>query len=381
MSEHLAHGLAGDHTTPDWPPLTETEIRAVLAKRPHLGHLLGIIWHSPRPLSAAALVETELGPVFIKRHHQGVRDAVALAQEHAFASHLRSQGIPVPALIAQADGCTVSVLGEWVFEVHAPIQGNDLYRDVLSWEPIRLPAHAHAAGAMLARLHQAAHTYHAPQRSTHLLVAHSDLIRAADPVATLQAQLPDRPGLAAYLADQGDWADSLNTAMAPWHTRIQPRLATQPKLWTHGDWHVSNLAWSGTGADAHVSAVFDFGLCAENFALFDLATAIERNAIAWLQLDAHAARPRIALALIEGYHSQQPLTPEHIELLADLLPLVHVDFALSEVAYYHAITRSKAHADLAWFDFLQGHAAWFRSAAGKDFLNTIARWKPAGHWH
>ena len=65
------------------------------------------------------------------------------------------------------------------------------------------------AGRMLALLHTAAEGFHAPQRATHLLVARDDLIRAEDPIAALTAQLPDRPGLAAYLAD------------TPWQAELQ----------------------------------------------------------------------------------------------------------------------------------------------------------------
>ena len=50
---------------------------------------------------------------------------------------------------------------------------------------------------------------------------------------------------------------------------------------------------------------------------------------------------------------------------------MHVDFALSEVEYFHAITHAPAHADIAWDTFLRGHAAWFRTSAGQALLQTI----------
>ena len=119
--------------------------------------------------------------------------------------------------------------------------------------------------------------------------------------------------------------------------------------------------------------MLDFGLAAANFALFDLATAIERNAIAWLALDsgADAAHPDIARALIEGYRRQRPLDAADIHLLADLLPLVHVDFALSEVEYFNAITHSRTSADVAYDTFLRGHAAWFGTPPGRALLQAI----------
>ncbi|UJM85121.1 phosphotransferase enzyme family protein [Rhodanobacter denitrificans] len=369
---HLAHGLAGDNTPPDWPPLAIVEVEALLRSYPPLGAPTGIAWHSPRPLSAACLVETAHATVFVKRHHRRVRSAATLAEEHRFIAHLRDRGMPLPAVLRDAHGQTAVASGDWVYEVHEQAAGIDLYREAISWEPLPDLDHAHTAGRMLATLHDAAADYRAPQRDTHILVARSELIAAPDPVAALRAQLPQRAGLADYLRAR-DWPRDFAELLAPWHAAAQPRLAQQAPLWTHGDWHVSNLCWSGGGSDARISAVLDFGLAAANVALFDLATAIERNAIAWLALDSglDAAHPDIACALIEGYRRQRPLGATELHLLADLLPLVHVDFALSEVEYFHAITHSRANADVAYDTFLRGHAAWFHTSAGQALLQAI----------
>jgi Ser/Thr protein kinase RdoA (MazF antagonist) len=369
---HLAHGLAGDHTPPDWPPLTAGEVAALLRGYPALGAPIRIDWHSPRPLSAACLVEAEHATVFVKRHHRRVRSVATLGEEHRFIAHLRGRGMPVPAVLRNAREQTAVAIGEWVYEVHERAAGIDLYREAISWEPLPNLEHARRAGRMLATLHDAAADYRAPQRGTHILVARSELIAAPDPLAALRAQLPQRPGLAAYLHDR-DWPRDFAELLAPWHAAAQPRLAQQPRLWTHGDWHVSNLCWSDGGSDARISAVLDFGLAAANGALFDLATAIERNAIAWLALDtgSDAAHPDIARALVAGYRRQRPLDADDLHLLADLLPLVHVDFALSEVEYFHAVTHSRANADVAYDTFLRGHAAWFRTPAGQALLQAI----------
>jgi len=369
---HLAHGLAGDHTPPDWPPLAIGEVATLLHGYPALGAPIRIDWHSPRPLSAACLVETEYATVFVKRHHRSVRSAATLADEHRFIAHLRDRGMPIPAVLRNAREQTAVAIGDWVYEVHERAAGIDLYREAISWEPLPNLEHARTAGRMLAALHDAAADYRAPQRDTHILVARSELIAVPDPVAALRAQLPQRAGLADYLRER-DWPHDFAELLAPWHAAAQPRLAQQTRLWTHGDWHVSNLCWSDGGNDARISAVLDFGLAAANFALFDLATAIERNAIAWLALDTSldAAHPDIARALIEGYRRQRPLDAADLHLLADLLPLVHVDFALSEVEYYHAITHSRANADVAYDTFLRGHAAWFHTPAGQAMLQAI----------
>ena len=369
-ASHRVHGLAGDAVQPDWPALTLAELGPLFARYSTLGAPIAIRWHSPRPLAAAALVETAAGTVFAKRHHARVRSVATLSEEHAFAAHLRARGVPVPPLHAADDGHTAVALGDWIWELQAPATGHDLYRDAPSWTPLGNPAHAHAAGVMLARLHAAAQGFEAAQRGTHLLVARSELIEAPDPVAALSAQRPERPTLARWL-DARAWREELRETLGVAQARVQARAAAQPRLWTHGDWHASNLFWDDADSPATVSAVLDFGLCARTFALFDLATAIERNAIAWLAPGEFRAHSDIARALIAGYREVHALETDDIAFLADLLPVIHLDFALSEVEYYAGITRSEANAEAAWSDFLIGHARWFSSTSGQTLLESI----------
>lgn len=370
-TDHRIHGLAGDEIVPDWPPLEDAEVRALLDGYPQLRGPASITWHSPRPFSAAARVRTVAGEVFVKRHHADVRSPAALTEEHAFIAHLREHDMPIPEVLTDARGATAVKRGHWTHEVHALARGIDLYRDSMSWSPLADPGQARTAGRMLAQLHRAAETFEAPPRRTWILVARDDLLRAPDLVGAIEAQSQSRPALADYLQHR-DWRSEL-APLLPRHHAIQPCLVDQPRLWTHNDWHVSNLCWSGTGSDADISDILDFGLAAPTFALYDLATAIERNAIAWLHLERgrQAAFPHIARALVDGYAEIRPLTPDQRALLADLLPIVHIDFALSEVAYFHGITGSTGHADVAWNTFLLGHAAWFDTLPGHALLQAI----------
>lgn len=371
-TEHRVHGLGPQDMPADWPPLHADEVGALLRGYPQLGGTRGIAWHSARPLSAAALVDSEAGTVFVKRHHRRVRTADTLAEEHRFIAHLRNHGAPVPQVLADTGGRTAVAHGDWTYEVHARAEGLDLYRDLVSWHPLRDRDHAFEAGRALARLHAAAAGYDAPQRDTHILVARDELVRAPDPVAVLAAQLPQRPGLADYLHGR-DWANELRAVFAATDPALHAELAALPRLWTHNDWHASNLCWSDRGTDARVVAVLDFGLAAPNSALFDLATAIERNAVAWLELERGdgAVHADTARALVAGYASVQPLDAHRLELLAALLPVVHVDFALSETEYFHAITGSRNNADIAYDVFLRGHAAWFAGPSGCRLLRAI----------
>ena len=371
---HRSHGWNNDAVTPDWPVLDATEVRTLLDRYPALhGGAVRIDWHSPRPFSAAARVHVNGSDVFVKRHHHRVRTPQALREEHAFITHLNTHGLPVPSVLADAGGHTAIASGEWTYEVHTLATGLDVYRDAASWTPPRSLEHAHSAGQMLAQLHVAAAEFNAPARSTALLVAQDTLLHAPDLTAAIEAQCAARPALADALhVHAHDWRKQIS-ALLPRHTKLQPQLAHQPRLWTHGDWHVSNLFWQPAHPPTQVSSILDFGLCAPTFALFDLATAIERNAIAWLQREQgmHALYPDIARQLIAGYVTVLPLSPQQRNLLAELLPLVHLDFALSEVEYFHAITHNPVNVELAWSEFFLGHAAWLDSTPGQQVLAVI----------
>ncbi|HGM5920350.1 TPA: phosphotransferase enzyme family protein [Stenotrophomonas maltophilia] len=367
-SSHRVQGLNNDEVAADWPPISTRDIGWLREHYPQLDGQSQARWHSPRPLSAAAIVDGAQGAVFIKRHHHSVRSAACLEEEHRFIAHLAAAGLPVVQVLASADGHTAVEQGEWTFELHALGVGDDLYREAVSWSLLNDVAQAREAGRMLARLHQASASYHASQRSTHVLVARDDLIRADDPIAAIQSDLATRPGLARYLA-RIPWETQLRRDVLPWHSGLAERLRDEPRLWAHNDWHVSNLLWR----DGQVSTVLDFGLASPTSALFDLATAIERNAVAWLQLERgiEAVRIDIALALLDGYRQVLPLSATRVHLLADLLPMVHFDFALSEVEYFEGVTGSTANADVAWQPFMLGHPAWFHSPPGQALLQAL----------
>lgn len=368
--QHRVQGLDNDHVQADWPALGEEELAWLGTRHAALAGHRQVLWHSPRPFSAAALVQGPQGCVFVKRHHVNVRSASVLEEEHRFIAHLAAAGLPVVQVLPGLDGHTALTRDQWTYEVHAEGVGADLYRDMPSWTPLTDLGRARTAGAMLAQLHQAAVDYTAAQRDTHVLVARDDLIRAPDLLALLRSQLRARPGLAAYLADV-PWEADLTRAVLPRHAALGHRYAAEAACWGHNDWHVSNLLWQGDGAAASISTVFDFGLAARTSALFDLATAIERNAVDWLASGGPVGYPDTALALLEGYRRQRPLSAAQVALLADLLPVVHVDFALSEVAYFDAITGSRANADVAYHTFLIGHADWFSSTAGRSLLDAV----------
>ncbi len=355
---------------PTWAPISGEEAAEVVARFPAAGTLQGIEWHSPRPFSAGALVIAEQGTFFLKRHHLSLRDAAGLAEEHAFIAHLREQGVPVPEVLTADSGSGTVVSGDWIYELHRRVGGVDLYRERQSWTPFLSPAHARAAGAALARLHDAAESFEAPARDVRPLVSSFTILPAADPLMQAEAYIAARPALATFLADK-PWRETFARLLATWGDGLAERLSAQPELWTHSDWHPSNLMWDEAG---EVAAVFDFGLADRTCALHDLATALERCVIAWLRIGEGAPLvdfPAVQ-ALLEGYHAVRPLEGEDRRTLAALLPLVHIEFALSEADYFAGVLDDADSAMLAWQGYLIGHADWFESEEGRALLSAIA---------
>jgi len=365
--------MGRDLVEPDWPPLTDAEVGAVLARYGWTAGQAAVRWRSPRPMSAAALVDGDGQEVFVKRHHALVRTAAQLGAEHALAGHLRALGVAVPAVLRLPGGGSTVRVGDYLYEVQARATGIDLYRDVLSWEPFTSADHAWAAGAALARFHRASASFSLPARPPAVLTNSCAVITAADPLAAVARLAARRPGLASYL-DERPWQDDFISCHLPAIGRLAPLLPGLGRLWGHGDWHPSNLTWTSHEPDAGVAAVIDLGLANRTFAAHDLAVAIERSAVCWLDLaESGPAHPDLSAvaALLDGYESVRPLSQAELGALPLLLPVVHVEYALSEVEYFAGVVRSRENADLAYHTYLVGHTRWFGTPEGRALLSHL----------
>lgn len=378
LTRVISHGMGVEPVISDWPALTSAEVARVLKHYPEVGKPLRLEWHSPRPFSAACVMQTENGEIVVKRHHVRVRDIAALAEEHSFIAHLHARGLPVSIALQTDDGATALADEHWTYEVFRLAPGVDLYRDAMSWTQFSSSAHAYSAGSMLARLHLASRGYDAPARAARPLISSFTIFSQEDPVRPLQAYIEQRPAIADYLAERG-WRGEVAQHLLPFHAQLKPYLDEMVPLWTHNDWHASNLLWSDASPKAEAVSVLDFGLCDRTCALHDLATAIERNMVEWLAIpDSNdGSAPLIHLdlldALLDGYHSQLPLSSRQLHALAALLPLVHAEFALAELDYFHGVTQSQQNAALAYDTYFLGHAAWFNTAQGQQLLDHLRR--------
>lgn len=370
------HGLSNDWVEADWPFLTLAEVDGVLHRYPEAGGAVGVLSHSPRPFSAASVVATPRGRVFVKRHSQLTRNRAGLMEEHRFLEYLRNHGGAVPAVLADVDGQTVSCTEPWSYEVHTLAEGLDLYEQELSWTPFHSAQQAGAAGRALAHLHRAAAGYQAEARQARALVTSFSIFAEQAPMPAMERYVSARPALAEYLSGQ-DWRAKTEATLLPYHAGLRPWLLSLAPLWTHNDLHASNLFWSSAAEDAEPVAIIDFGLADRTNAAHDLATAIERNGVRWLELEGtfdQVVHLDHILALLQGYEQVQPLTAAEAHGVAALLPLVHVEFALSEADYFLRVLHSPERADMAWQQYCLGHADWFGTDPGKRLLNALEVW-------
>ncbi|MEV4155581.1 phosphotransferase [Nocardia salmonicida] len=349
---------------PTWPALTEDEIARAIAATWNGSAPAEIEWRGARPLSSTVGVRSADGArLVVKRMPVRLRDEVAMGEEHRFMAHLRDRGIPVPEVLAavgdwaQPSRADDHPAPEFVYEVHRAGTGEDRYRADFSWSPYRDVDDAVGAGVMLGRLHQAATGFDAPARPARPLLAsmHGDVVSA------FEWHIARRPAVARFLGER-DWR-----AEVP---RFRAELTHVEPLWTHGDWHGTNLLW-----DHHeVTSVIDFGLADRTTAVFDLATAIERTAVDWVSLreggPAHVRADQIA-ALIQGYQSVRPLSAAEQTLLPDLLPLIHIGYELSEIDYFLSVAHDPRNAEIAYQDWLLGHLRWYEAEEGRELRDAI----------
>ena len=385
----LGHGMGVELEVKDWAHMTLVELNLLKVQYPELQGRLNIIWRSPRPFSSAVIVEVVSdahesefqysNQYFIKRSHQSFRKVQDLLEEHAFITHLEQQQINLPKRIANQKGTTAIAMGAWSYEVFERAEGVDIYADQLSWKPFFNACHAAKAGQVLAKLHRAAQSFPVQhERSATYLVSNQKLLESDDLITAIHERIRKSSALTRYF-QQHRLDEQFLAQVSQIHEKIKSEFAQQPKIWTHNDLHASNLLWSENSASARISSVIDFGLCDYNSALYDLAVTIERNFIDWLDLKKIGEHSytdiyidqRGLQAFIQSYLKHAPPL-QHLHILPELIKIVHLDFAFSELEYFIDITHNLNHANAAYYDWLITHTDWFCQDQGQAFSRTLA---------
>lgn len=402
-------GLWGKEEKRDWPLIASEEARVALSAF-GLPINARIDWHSERPFSAVARLATEDGQIrFLKRHHYALRDADALETEHRFIAHLAARGHGVALPLSTKDGRTAFVRGEWCYECFPRLNGKDLYRDTMSWEPYRSSAHALEAGRALAAFHEASLGWEAPTRAEKPLVSSlSPFLHTDGPAIGLSEWIEGQPSLLNAIIRYGGLARLIDL-VAPLLENARHILANVTPHWGHGDWHGSNLVWRREQGIDTVHAPFDFSMADRTSRHFDIAVALERSMIDWLHpisppdhgppvatssayherrtspdttssvtclkpgrgVEYHVQHEHID-AFLQGYGSVYALKQADNAAIAAMLPLAHITFACSEIWYYDTLVNAPDLACATWETYLQDHSLWFVHGHGGALCTSVA---------
>jgi Ser/Thr protein kinase RdoA (MazF antagonist) len=227
-------------------------------------------------------------------------------------------------------------------------------------------------------MHLAAEGFNAPRRKPRPLVASFTIFAEENPQIAMANHLSARPALNQSAIVRASCNEALEL-LAPFHDELKNHLPALKPLWTHNDLHASNLLWSDPSDNAHATAIIDFGLADRTNAVHDLAQAIERNIVEWLELK-RSSQQAVPVhldhlhALLNGYESVRPLSDEEAAALALMTALCHAEFALTEADYFLGVLHSEKNARVCMEDYLVGHARWFHSADGENLLDAIRQW-------
>lgn len=371
--EPTGHGMGTELEQKDWVNMTLQDLLCLQPDYPELAGELALLWHSPRPFSSASIVATAQGQYLIKRSHCSFRSVADLLQEHAFIQHLDAKGLEVSQVLSNAAGVTATAIGEWIYEVHHKLTAQDIYAEHHSWKSFFYPDHAYSAGQLLAKLHHAAADFCQQARDTQYLIANQRLLESTSLLQAIQQRIQASKGLRDYFQNQHFSAEFVQQ-LEQFHQLLLPVLPKLQRLWTHNDLHASNMLWTDNSPHAEVAAVIDFGLSDLSSVSYDVAVAIERNFVDWLQLDMpqHEDIHIDAAGLkqfIQGYVAAGGST-EQLSYVPQMMTLAHIDFALYELEYFVEITQNQSHADAA-YRYLIEHTLWFATDAGQRFIQLL----------
>lgn len=198
-------------------------------------------------------------------------------------------GLPVPRVVPAQDGRPIVATRDGALRLLTWLPGTPL-----AHLP-RSPELAAAIGAALGQLDAALSGFHHPAADHHLLWD----IRNTPDLAPLTPALP------AELLPQ------VETFLARFRTDIAPALARLPRQVIHGDFNPHNLL-ADPENPGHLTGILDFGDMTLSHRICDLA-------VAGSYLIDPDDPARLLLPLVAGFAAANPLLPEELDLLPDLI--------------------------------------------------------------
>jgi Ser/Thr protein kinase RdoA (MazF antagonist) len=216
----------------------------------------------------------------------GLTEFQTLALQHVADA---APGLPVPRVVPARDGRSILPTPDGALRLLTWLPGTPL-----AHLP-RSPDLAAAIGTALGQLDAALSGFDHPAADHHLLWD----IRNTPDLAPLLPALPD------------ELLSQVETFLARFGTDIAPALARLPRQVIHGDFNPHNLL-ADPENPSQLTGILDFGDMTLSHRICDLAVAGSYL----IEPDDPA---RLLLPLVAGYTTANPLRPEELDLLFDLI--------------------------------------------------------------
>jgi len=258
----------------------------------------------------------------------------------AFRHFLQQAGIPLPALWLTPQGEPMVVIGDTSFELEQEAMG-----DFFNTSASRSLEWVAAAGAMLAYIHQASHTYAGPQHRWPSEAHIGGVVQGYLNMARVKAEQSEIAAVAAALENWCDqWEAVLPSAMVSIGS-----VRGLPEFHIHGDYHAMNLRFGAQG----VTAVLNLAASRWEKRIIELAYALFYfSALEW-HPESPLTRPLVKRGLdperahrfLAAYAAVYPPVPHESSIVGDALmlvsPIVTINGPLEDVFF----TRYDAHND------------------------------------
>jgi Ser/Thr protein kinase RdoA (MazF antagonist) len=276
---------------------------------------------APSAESLGIRVEIQGQRYILKERLEGLVDEDISLRSHryAFRHFLQQAGIPIPALWLTPQGEPHVTVDDTTFELEQASEGERFStgdRHSLEW--------VGAAGAMLARIHQASRRYTGPQ---HRWPSEAHIGGVVQGYLNLARAKAEQSEIAAIAASLSNWCDQWEAVLPSAMVSIGS-VRGLPEFHIHGDYHALNLRFGSPSQG--VTAVINLEASRWEKRIVELAYGLFYfSALEW-RADTALTRPLVKRGFdperfrrfLEAYAAIYPPSPQESSVLGDALLLV-----------------------------------------------------------
>ena len=266
--------------------------------------------------SLSLLVEIQGERYVLKERVEGLIEEDS-NHRYTFRSFLRQAGIPIPSLWLTPQGEPAVVAGDDYFELEQEAEG-----ERFSTASPRSLEWVGAAGAMLARIHQASSRYAGP---VHRWPSEAHAGGVVQGYLNLARSRAEESEIAAVTAALSNWCDAWEAVLPSAMVSIGSVRAL-PEFHIHGDYHALNLRFGSR----RVTGVLNWEASRWEKRIIELAYGLfyfsalewQSNSTMTRLLVKRGLDPERAQRFLESYGAIYPPVPREASILGDALTLV-----------------------------------------------------------